>query len=383
MMSKTILVLGGGIGGLVVANGLRKKLAREHEVILVDKKTKHEFNPSFLWVLTGKRKVPQICRNLQLLEKKGIQYINAEVRNIDVGNKQVNTSVKNISYDFLVIALGAELAPESIPGLSESGYNLYQLEEIPKLRDSVKNFTSGTLMILVCKLPFKCPAAPYESALLMDYLLREKGLRDKIEIKLFTPEGIPMKVAGSKVGEAVKQMLREREIVFNPNHQPTSIDPEKKEVHFGDKKENFDLLVYVPPHKIPKVLEKTDLVNETGWVGVNPRTLETKFQGVFSLGDAVNIKLPSGLALPKAGVFAHGEAEVVAKNIVAQVNEEQPKHEFGGKGSCFLEIGYGKAAYAKGNFYQEPEAQVKMWGPGGIWHWGKILFEKWWLWRWF
>jgi len=380
-MSKRIVILGGGIGGLVAANRLRKKLAREHEVILVDRKTRHEFNPSFLWVLTGEREVPQICKDLQLLEKKGIQYLNAEVQNIDVTNKQVKTSVKNISYDFLVIALGAELSPQSIPGLSDSGYNLYQLEEIPKLRDFIKGFTSGTLAILVCKLPFKCPAAPYESALLMDYLLREKGLRDKIEIKLFTPEGIPMKVAGLKIGEAVKQMLREREIAFNPNQQLISIDPQKKEVHFKDKKENFDLLVYVPPHKIPKVLEKTDLLSESGWVGVNPKTLETKFPRVFALGDAVNIKLPSGLPLPKAGVFAHGEAEIVAKNIVAQVNEEEPRHEFEGKGSCFLEIGYGKAAYAKGNFYQEPEAQVKMKGPGRIWHWGKVLFEKWWLWH--
>lgn len=380
-MSKRIVVLGGGIGGLVAANRLRKELAREHEVILVDRKTRHEFNPSFLWVLTGEREVPQICKDLQLLEKKGIQYLNAEVQNIDVTNKQVKTSVKSISYDFLVIALGAELNPQSIPGLSDSGYNLYQLEEIPKLRDSIKGFTSGTLVILVCKLPFKCPAAPYESALLMDYLLREKGLRDKIEIKLFTPEGIPMKVAGLKIGEAVKQMLREREIVFNPNQQLTSIDPEKKEVHFKDKKEKFDLLVYVPPHKIPKVLEKTDLLSETGWVGVNPRTLETKFPRVFALGDAVSIKLPSGLPLPKAGVFAHGEAEIVAKNIVAQVNEEEPRHEFKGKGSCFLEIGYGKAAYAKGNFYQEPEARIKMKGPGRIWHWSKVLFEKWWLWH--
>ncbi|KKM89072.1 hypothetical protein LCGC14_1252320 [marine sediment metagenome] len=380
-MSKRIVILGGGIGGLVAANRLRKKLAREHEVILVDRKTRHEFNPSFLWVLTGEREVPQICKDLQLLEKKGIQYLNAEVQNIDVTNKQVKTSVKNISYDFLVIALGAELSPQSIPGLSDSGYNFYQLEEIPKLRDFIKGFTSGTLAILVCKLPFKCPAAPYESALLMDYLLREKGLRDKIEIKLFTPEGIPMKVAGLKIGEAVKQMLREREIAFNPNQQLISIDPQKKEVHFKDKKENFDLLVYVPPHKIPKVLEKTDLLSESGWVGVNPKTLETKFPRVFALGDAVNIKLPSGLPLPKAGVFAHGEAEIVAKNIVAQVNEEEPRHEFEGKGSCFLEIGYGKAAYATGNFYHEPEAQVKMKGPGRIWHWGKVLFEKWWLWH--
>lgn len=380
-MGKRIVILGGGIGGLVVANRLRKKLAREHEIILVDRKTRHEFNPSFLWVLTGEREVPQVCKDLQLLEKKGIQYLNAEVQNIDVRNKQVKTSVKSISYDFLVIALGAELSPESIPGLSDSGYNLYQLEEIPKLRDFIKGFTSGILVIIVCKLPFKCPAAPYESALLMDYLLREKGLRDKIKIKLFTPEGIPMKVAGLKIGEAVKQMLRERGIIFNPNQQLTSIDPKKKEVHFKDKKENFDLLVYIPPHKVPKVLEKTDLLSEGGWVGVNPKTLETKFPRVFALGDVVNIKLPSGLPLPKAGVFAHGEAEIVAKNIIAQVNEEEPRHEFEGKGSCFLEIGYGKAAYAFGNFYHQPEPQVKMKGPGRIWHWGKVLFEKWWLWR--
>ncbi len=383
MMSKTIVVLGGGIGGLVAANKLRKELTSEHKVILVDRKTRHEFNPSFFWVLTGKREISKICRNFQLLEKKGIQYLNAEVQNIDVKNKQVKTSVKDISYDFLVIALGAELAPESVPGLSESGHNLYEVEEIPKLADSLKGFSGGTLMILVSKLPFKCPAAPYEAALLSDYLLRQKGIRDKIEIKLFTPEGIPMKVAGPEIGGAVKEILRKRDIAFNPNHELTSIDPEKKEIHFGKKKEQFDLLAYVPPHKVPTVLKKTDLLTDTGWVKVNPRTLETKSPGVFCVGDAVSIKLPSGLPLPKAGVFAHGEAEVVASNIVAEVSGKQPTHEFEGNGSCFLEIGYGKAAYAKGNFYQEPQAEIKMRGPGTIWHFNKILFEKWWLWRWF
>ena len=382
-MSKTIVVLGGGIGGLVAANKLRKELASEHQVILVDRKTRHEFNPSFFWVLTGKREVSKICRNFQLLEKKGIQYLNAQVQDVDVKNKQVKTSLKNISYDFLVIALGAELAPESVPGLSESGHNLYEVEEIPKLADSLKCFTGGTLMILVSKLPFKCPAAPYEAALLTDYLLRQKGIRDKIEIKLFTPEGIPMKVAGPEIGEAVKEMLRKRDIAFNPNYELTSIDPKKKEVQFGDKKEKFDLLAYVPPHKVSQSLAKTDLLTETGWVKVNPRTLETDSPEVFALGDTVSIKLPSGLPLPKAGVFAHGEATIVARNIAAKVSGEQSNHEFDGNGSCFLEIGYGKAAYAKGNFYQKPQAEIKMRGPGRIWHFNKILFEKWWLWHWF
>ena len=382
-MSKTIVVLGGGIGGLVAANKLRKQLTSEHQVILVDRKTRHEYNPSFLWVLTGKREISKICRDFQLLEKKGIQYINAEVQNIDVKNKQVKTSLKNISYDFLVIALGAELAPGTVPGLSESGHNLYEVEEIPKLADSLKGFRGGTVMILVSKLPFKCPAAPYEAALLTDYLLRQKGIRDKIEIKLFTPEGIPMKVAGPEIGEAVKEMLRKRDIAFNPNHELTSIDPKKKEVQFGNKKEKFDLLAYVPPHKVSQALAGSDLLTETGWVKVNPKTLETESPDVFALGDAVSIKLPSGLPLPKAGVFAHGEAEIVARNIAAKVSGGESSHEFDGYGSCFLEIGYGKAAYAKGNFYQEPQAEITMRGPGTIWHLSKILFEKWWLWRWF
>ena len=382
-MSKTIVVLGGGIGGLVAANKLRKELANEHRVILVDRKTRHEYNPSFLWVLTGKRKISQICRNFQLLEKKGIQYLNAQVQNIDLANKQVKTSLKNISYDFLVIALGAELAPESVPGLSMSGHNLYEVEEIPKLANSLKDFSSGTLIILVSKLPFKCPAAPYEAALLADYLLRQKGVRDRIKIELFTPEGIPMKVAGPEIGEAVKEILRKRDIAFNPSHELTSIDPNKREIQFGDKKEKFDLLAYVPPHKVSQALAKTGLLTETGWVKVDPKTLQTESPQVFALGDAVSIKLPSGLPLPKAGVFAHGEAEVVARNIAAKVSGEEANHQFAGNGSCFLEIGYGKAAYAKGNFYQEPQAEITMRGPGITWHLSKILFEKWWLWRWF
>jgi sulfide:quinone oxidoreductase len=193
-----------------------------------------------------------------------------------------------------------------------------------------------------------------------------------------------MPVAGQAVGDAVKSILEQRDIKFYPSMKPVSVNAKKKQIDFerGDQV-GFDLLMGVPVHKSAAVVRETkELSDQSGWVPVDKGTMRTRYDDVFAIGDVTAIKLPSGMMLPKAGVFAHYQAEVVTHNIVADI-QGGSKTEFDGRGYCFLETGHGKAGFASGNFYSAPTTTVKLRSPSRIWHWGKILFEKYWMWRWF
>ena len=390
MAGKTVLILGGGVGGLVASNALRKKLGREHRIVLVDKETRHVFAPSFTWVMLGWRDPPRISRELDLLKKKGIEYVNAEAFEIDPGNRLVKTGAGDFAYDYLIVALGAELNPRAVPGLSEAAHTPYSLEGSVALRDALKGFGGGKVAVVISALPFKCPAAPYETALLLEYAFRQRGIRSNVDLRVFTPEQLPMPVAGPLVGTAVKRFLDERGIGFHPQHKLSSVDPGKKEIAFENgQKTGFDLLVAVPPHRSPEVVQKSVLANEAGWIPVDRRTMKTGFENVYALGDVTSISLPgryrpdTPLPLPKAGVFAHSQASVVAHNIASGIKGGTGRKEFGGMGYCFLETGHGMAGYGSGNFYGEPQPAVTFGRPGRLRRFAKVLFEKWWLRHWF
>lgn len=384
MKEQTVLILGAGIGGIVAASALRKNLARQHRVILVDKKADLQFTPSYLWIVSGSRTIEQISRPLAPLSRKGIEFLQEEVQNIDPEKRVVQTDKKEVPYDYLIIALGADLAPESVPGYApEAVHNLYDLDTLTKIREALLEIKKGSLVILIASPPFKCPAAPYEAALLADYILRKKGTRDKVSVSVFTPEPLPMPTAGPAMGNAVKQMIEARGIEFNSGHKVAEISPNQQIISFENQaKASFDLLLMIPPHTAPQAIADSGLAGETGWVPVDRETLVTSFEKVYAIGDITTIKLPNGMMLPKAGVFAEGEALVVAENIAAELSDRKERKSFGGEGSCFLEMGYGKAGYASGNFYADPAPEVSLKKPGRYWHWGKILFEKYWLWRW-
>jgi sulfide:quinone oxidoreductase len=189
-----------------------------------------------------------------------------------------------------------------------------------------------------------------------------------------------MPVAGPVMGEAVKAMLKERSIGYHPKVNLESIDPDKHELKFQDGAlAAFDLLVAVPPHHPPKALEKSGLGDESGWVPVDPLTLKTKYENVYAIGDVTKITLSNGKPLPKAGVFAHAEAKVVAQNIAAAILKTKSSMKFNGFGSCWIETGNGIAAFATGNFYAEPEPLVELRRPRRLWHWGRGLFESYWM----
>ncbi len=376
---KRILILGGGIGGLVTANELGKKIGKEHQIVLFDKSDKLLFAPSIPWIMTGERKPEKIMRDYNGLQKKGIEFVNGEISEVNPDEKSLIVNGEKYTGDYMVIALGAELNDEN---LKDKGYNIYSVEDAQKLNKALNNFEGGKIVLLISSAPYKCPAAPYESAMLIEYYLRKKGFRDNAEISIYTPEPGPMGVAGKELSSAVRQITENKGIDYNPGNHFSSIDGKKLHFTNGESKE-FDLLAYVPKHQCPQVIRQTDLSGENGWVKIKDRyTMETDFPGVFAIGDITHIPLALGKPLPKAGVFAHYQAEVVANNIAVDINGKGDKTKFNGDGECFFEIGGKKAGFARGNFYHEPLPDVKMYKPGFYRHVGKILFEKYFLSKW-
>lgn len=379
---KKVVILGGGAGGLVVANKLRSAVGQKAEITLVDKEKNHLFSPSLLWLMVGWRDEYQIQKPLSILKKKGINYVNTNVERIDFEKRTVSTAGGDLPFDNLVIALGASLYPENIPGFTEAAYNIYELSGAKKIREAVKTFNKGKLVVLVSSIPYKCPAAPSETALILSSYFAGRG--KDVDIELITPEPMPMGVAGPEVGKMVVSLLESRGISFTPQHQVVEIHPGKKEIVFQNGgKRSYDFLIGIPPHGAPHALKDSPVLGGSGWVKVNPRTLETDIENVYAIGDVTSIPLPIGKPLPKAGVFAHLQGDVVAHRIAAGINGQPVKDEFDGKGYCFLELGDGRAGYASGNFYGDPKPEVYMKKPSRLWRWGKVLFEKWWMWRWF
>jgi sulfide:quinone oxidoreductase len=381
---KTVLVLGGGIGGTVAATTLRRMLPREHRVVLVERESRHVFSPSFLWVMIGRRSADQISRPMAAA-KRGIELIQGAIERIDPAARTVRVEGKALSGDYLVIALGADLAPEAIPGLAQAGHNFYSLSGAQSLRDARLKVQSGRIAVLVSAMPFKCPGAPNEAAMLLEYDCRKRGVRDRVSVDLYTAEPGPMPVAGQAVSGALREMIESKGIGYHPNHAVTAVDPAQRRMTFANgASADFDLLAYIPPHRAPSVVRDAGLCAESGWVPVDRGTLETKFPGVYALGDVTGIMLTSiNKPLPKAGVFAHNEAEVVAHNIARAITGKGTEQRFAGDGACFLETGDGRAAFGSGNFYADPAPQIRLKQPSMMLHLGKVAYEKYWLFRWF
>jgi sulfide:quinone oxidoreductase len=378
-VGRTALILGGGVGGLTAANELRHLLGSEHRVVLVEREQDHLFAPSLLWLMVGDRRRDQVTRRLRSLTDRGVEVIQAEVSRIDPGRKTITAGGQELPYDALVVALGAQLAPATFPGYAEMAHNFFDLNGASALADALRAFSGGRVAVAVTKLPYKCPAAPYEAALLIEDALRRRGLHGRSEVVVFTPEPQPMPVAGPVLGTAVSQLLAARGIRLQVSRTLASIDPATRDLVFADgAREHFDLLAAVPPHSSPDVVRTSSLANENGWIPVDARTLRTPFDGVYAVGDVTTITLANGRPLPKAGVFAHGEARVVAREIAATFGRGTVA-PFDGKGYCWVELGDGRAAFAEGDFYASPAPAIRLRAPGAHWHWGKVLFERSWI----
>src|SRR3990167_8432885 len=224
-MTRTALILGAGLGGLVAAETLRKLLPASERVIAVDRAERHFFPPSLLWLMVGERKPEDFTRSLDRLIGRGVEFRHGDVTRIDPQRREVEVGGESLTADALVIALGAEYAPEAIAGLAQAGLNLYTMEGATAIRDALARFPGGRIVVLTAAPQYKCPAAPYEAALLVDAFLRKRGLREKTAIDFFAAEPRPMFVTGPELGAAVRGMIEARGISYHPEHQVKEVDP--------------------------------------------------------------------------------------------------------------------------------------------------------------
>ncbi len=380
MATRTVLVLGGGVGGLVTANELRRRLPPSDRVVLVEREQRHLFQPSLLWLMVGRRRRERIERPLRELLARDVELVQAEVRSIDPTACRAETTAGVFAGDVLVVALGAEPDREAVPGYREAALDFFSPDGAAACARALEAFGGGRVAVTVAALPYKCPAAPYEAALLLDDELRRRGLRERSEIDVYSPEPAPMPVAGPAMGAAVVGLLEAKGIRFHPGSRIERFEPGGHEIVFADgSRAGYDLLAGVPPHRAPAAVRESPLAGETGWIPVDRGTLETRHERVHGIGDVTTITLPNGKPLPRAGVFAHGEGLVVASRVAAALDGREAGDTFGGTGYCWVEAGAGRAAFAVGEFFADPDPTLALRAPGRAWHAGKVLFERSWI----
>ncbi len=384
MTSQTILVLGGGVGGVVTAVELRKRLSAGHRVVLIDREERHVSQPSLLWLMIGRRSARQISRPLDRLRRRGIDVVRGDIESIDAANRSVMVSGRELRGDAVVVSLGADLAPEMINGLVGAGHNFYTLTGAQSLFQAASRLREGRVAVLTAAPAYKCPAAPYEAAMLLDDFFRRRVALGAVRIDLYAAEPAPMGVAGQHVSAAVVGMLEAKGIGYHAGHQVTSVSAEDRRLYFRNgTTADFDLLAYVPPHRAPRVVFDSPLASDQGWIAADRNTLATTTPGIWAIGDVTTIPLKLCKPLPKAGVFAHHQAAVVARNLTHAIEGKGAPVSFDGHGECFIETGNMRAGFGSGNFYAEPFPDIALHQPSVTRHLAKVLFEKQWLHRWF
>lgn len=361
-MGKRIVILGAGFGGLAAANMLRKNLPIDHRVIIIDKKNWFMMGLVKLWVLDGSRKLEESQTPLAGLDARGIEYLNDEVTRIDSASGTVESKTHGtIEYDYLIVALGAELAADRVPGFAAAGYNLYDPLQVPKIRERLLSLKGGKVAIAIMGMPYKCPPAPYEASIIVSNLLAAQGTRSSTEIDIYSPAPIAMPVAGPKISSAVVEIISQHGIQFFPSHKLQSVSGRELKFENAESKE-CDLLIGIPPHRAPEVVRNSGLAGGGEWISIDRQTMRTSAKNVFAVGDVTEIKVGQ-TPLPKAGIFAEEEAKVVAQQIIDEIAAKPSAATFSGQGYCFMEVGGGQAGYLVADFFNEAGPSLRLDSP--------------------
>jgi sulfide:quinone oxidoreductase len=349
-----VLIVGGGFGGLTAATELAKLAGDRAAVSVIDREPRFFMGFTKLWVAVGRRKAEACMHPRDRLPRQGASFIVDEARGLDPAKKELATASGRIPYDKLVLAPGLSVVPEAVPGLVEHGLNLYRMSGAEEVHAALSAFAGGDILLAVCGMPFKCPPAPYEAALLIDGLLRARGVREKTRIAIATPEPRPVPVLAPEIGNGILAQLAARGVAFLG--QTRLVRVEKRLAHFENgASRSFDLLIAVPPHRAALFLGETPgLTDKAGFILVDKRTLATALPDVYAVGDAAKVTTSSGAFIPRAGIFAEAQAKVVARNIASEVRGGFERARFDGRGYCFLETGDGRALRVDGDFFAEP-----------------------------
>ena len=354
-MGRHILILGAGFGGLAAAHALRRDLNSEHRITIVDKQPLFFMGLTKLWILDGRRQVGDKPGNRTRLAQKGIDFVEGDLTSIDLSARVVQAGKQKLGFDYLIIALGSDYSTAVTPGFTKHAKNLYTESGCAEIRDGLRSIDSGSLTILVCGLPFKCPPAPYEAAFLIDNLLRTRGVREHVSLRIVTPEPHPLTILGDKAGRIVTDLLGARQIEYKPSQRVKEI---RSDTIVTEDGEQFSqrLTLAVPVHIAPSVVREAGLVDESGWIPVSSKTLATANANVYAIGDCAGTRNQKGQLLPRAGILAEEQGKVVAANLIHEITGTQHPAEFEGRGACFVEVGGGKAASVRANFYAQPTA---------------------------
>ncbi len=338
-MAPRILILGGGSGGLLVAEQLWHKLdPHEAEIVIVDKKDKHVFLAGLPWVAVGYRKLEDITAPLKVLEeKRGIKVVQAEVTKIDPANHRVETNRGPITYDYLVVSLGAVPDFNAVEGLDDSTPP-WTPEKALKLRERLIRFSGGTVITGFVRPPFLCPPAPYEVAGQITCASRCKGILPKTKVRVVVPEPKPLFQMSPSISDQLLEVLGRVGVEFIGSFQIDHIDKQNKViVGSNGEKIKYDILAIAPPFKPPKVVAESELAGKGGWMVVDPQRgfRSKKYDNVFGIGDVI----APPLNLPMAGVVAHSESGLLTSSIVASIRGASLSYGLNLYAACVMDLG--------------------------------------------
>ncbi len=366
-MPARVLVLGGGVGGTLVANLLDKELGHDADVTVVDPTGMHDYQPGYLYVALGEAKGHWLTREERTLLRGSVDLAIERAVRIDAAAGAVRLERGGeLPYDYLVIATGARLVPEAIPGLAEGSFEFYSLPGAERLSQELARFKGGRVKIGVAGIPYKCPPAPVEFTFLVEEYLRKRGIRHASEVELLSPLNRAFTIESAS--KLIAPIMEERGIGLTTFFNVETVDPSAGVVEsLEGETQEYDLLVLVPPHKGQQVVIDSGLGDPGGWIPTDKHTLNVEGQErIFALGDATN------LPISKSGSTAHFEAPVIASRIASLIRGTAPKENYGGRVMCFLETGNGQATSLRFD-YEHPPVPPQ---PNRAWHVAKWLFNR-------
>ncbi len=378
MPGKKILILGGGFGGVRAAITARALLGSEHTVTLIDRNRRTYIGGAMPLLIIGERETAQASRSLGRLGNRGVRFVEAEATKIDLAARAVRTKAGTFDYDYLVVGLGADYDWAAVPGSAEA-YSFYDIETARRLRRRVNSLRRGKVVIAVASTPYKCPPAPYEAAMLLRWHLKRTGASRDVEIDVYTPEDAPLPVAGQAACDALALAMSERGITFHPRAGVKEVSEDGRSASFSDgSSTDADVIVTVPTHRAARVIVEAGLTAGKPWVPVNTATLETSTPGVFAVGDVNMVLMATGRPMPKSGVFASAEGDLVARNVAARVAGGAPPAAFAGEGACFLAYSGTQSGMVSGRFLAAGKPEVTLAPPSRSGMRGKERFEQDW-----
>jgi len=380
---RNILILGAGAGGTIVANMLRKELQQsEWKITIIDREERHHYQAGYLFIPFGIYGEQDVLKPKKEFIPPDVEFVVDTVVKIEPSQRKVQTMLGQYDYDWLVISTGCTIEPSEVEGMLDGWqkdiFDFYTLEGALALRQRLKYFNQGKVVLNIAEFPYKCPIAPLEFVFMSDWFFIANGVRDRVEIEFVTPlDNVFTKPVAAK---ALAQVAAQKNIKVTPYFDLASVNANEKtiESHQGDKI-GYDLLVAIPPNMGDKALIDSDISDPVGFVATDNHTLKAENQErIYVLGDTTNV--PTS----KAGSVAHYQAYTLVENLVREIDGHEPKPTFDGHATCFLASGFEKAILLDFNYKVEPlpgKFPFPGMGPFTLLqesmsnHWGKMMFR--------